>query len=141
MIIAVDFDGTMHDGKYPKIGNPVSGCISNMKKIHDDGHYIIIWTCREGSEQEKMIEWLKKKKIPYDRVNDNHPNRIKEYKSNSRKVHADMYIDNKNILGIPTWDKIYNSISNQSNGKSHALLAILPIVLANSKKNIDSDEE
>jgi len=121
MIIAVDFDGTMHDGAYPKIGNPVSGCVANMKKIHNDGHYIIIWTCREGSEQEKMIEWLKKKEIPYDNINDNHPAKTKEYKSNSRKVHADMYIDDKNILGIPAWDKIHNTITSQNGGNKKAV--------------------
>ncbi|GHT63789.1 hypothetical protein FACS189451_10900 [Bacteroidia bacterium] len=123
MIIAVDFDGTLHDGNYPKIGNPKSGAISAMKKIKDDGHYIVIWTCREGEPQEKMIEWLKKKEIPYDTINDNNPSKTAEYKNNSRKVYADIYIDDKNILGIPSWNKIKEIIigNKKSNSRSYLI--------------------
>jgi hypothetical protein len=116
MILAIDFDGTLHDGTYFNIGMPKPGAVKYMKKIKDEGHYIIIWTCREGDKQQKMKEWLKKKEIPYNVINDNNPVKTAEYKSNSRKVFADMYIDDKNILGVPSWDKIYNMISNKSNG-------------------------
>ncbi len=39
MIIAVDFDGTLHDAEYPNIGEPVKDAVEMMRRIHEDGHH------------------------------------------------------------------------------------------------------
>lgn len=106
MVIAVDFDGTLHSGKWPSIGEPQPWAIDSMKRLKEDGHYLIIWTCREGREQTEMVNWLLEKEIPFDRVNDAHPDNIRVFGSNARKISADLYIDDKQLGGLPTWDDI-----------------------------------
>jgi hypothetical protein len=110
MIIAVDFDGTLHTGKWPNIGAPAPYCIDYMQKLHDDGHYIIIWTCRCGDLLIEAINWMLDKDIPFDRINDNIPSQSILYGSNARKVHAHLYIDDKQIGGLPVWDEIYEYV-------------------------------
>ena len=81
-----------------------------MKKLKKDGHYLIIWTCREGQDQTDMINWLLEKEIPFDRVNDNHPDNIVKYNNNSRKINCDMLIDDLQVGGLPTWEDIYEEV-------------------------------
>ena len=57
MIIAVDFDGTLSMGPYPEIGNPKPYAVEMMNKLKDDGHYIILWTCRRGERLEDALNW------------------------------------------------------------------------------------
>lgn len=69
MIIAVDFDGTLSMGPYPEIGNPKPYAVEMMNKLKDDGHYIILWTCRRGERLEDALNWLLEQGIPFDRIN------------------------------------------------------------------------
>jgi hypothetical protein len=112
MIIAVDFDGTLHAGRYPNIGAPAPYAIDVMTRLHEDGHYIIINTCRGGDLLIQAINWLLLHKIPFDRVNDNEPGNTDKYESNSRKIYAHCYIDDKQVGGLPTWPEIYSYISD-----------------------------
>lgn len=64
MIIAVDFDGTLSMGPYPEIGNPKPYAVEMMNKLKDDGHYIILWTCRRGERLEDALNWLLEQGIP-----------------------------------------------------------------------------
>jgi hypothetical protein len=110
MIIAVDFDGTLHTGEWPAIGEPMPWAADTMRRLKRDGHYLIIWSCREGREQTAMTNWLIEKGIPFDRINDHHPDSIAKYGGDARKVFADLYIDDKQLGGLPDWDEIYNLI-------------------------------
>ncbi len=107
MIVAVDFDKTLHTGEWPSIGEPMPWALDTMRRLKEDGHYLIIWTCREGREQTAMVNWLLWHGFPFDRVNDNHPDDIARYGGNSRKITADLYIDDKNLGGLLAWDEIY----------------------------------
>lgn len=113
MIIAVDFDGTLHVGSWPGIGAvaPYAGDV--MRKLHDDGHYIIINTCRTGDMLVDAINWLLRHDIPFDRVNDNCPLGVEQYGNNSRKIHAHVYVDDKQVGGLPTWPEIYEWITER----------------------------
>ena len=115
MIIAVDFDGTLHAGKWPGIGveAPYAGDV--MRRLHDDGHYIIINTCRTGDMLVDAVNWLLRHDIPFDRVNDNCPVSVEQYGSNSRKIHAHVYIDDKQIGGLPPWREIYEYVTERQN--------------------------
>lgn len=73
MIIAVDFDGTLSMGPYPEIGNPKPYAVEMMNKLKDDGHYIILWTCRRGERLEDALNWLLEQGIPFDRINAHEP--------------------------------------------------------------------
>lgn len=116
MIIAVDFDGTLHAGKWPDIGVEAAYAGDVMRKLRDDGHYIIINTCRTGDMLVDAINWLLRHDIPFDRVNDNSPVSVEQYGSNSRKIHAHVYIDDKQVGGLPTWREIYEWITVRQEG-------------------------
>lgn len=113
MIIAVDFDGTLHTGKWPAIGCVSPHAVEIMQKLSADGHTLIIWTSRDGKELIDAINWLLNHRIPFDRVNDNCPHKTELYGSNSRKVYAHCYVDDKQIGGLPTWPEIYDYITEQ----------------------------
>lgn len=109
MIIAVDFDGTLHLGKFPNIGVPSPDAIKIMKQLKADGHYLIINTARSGDDLINAVNWLLEKDIPFDRINDNHPENVEKYGSNSRKIYAHLYIDDRQVGGLPPWQEIYEN--------------------------------
>lgn len=106
MIIAIDFDGTLHDGEWPNIGQPAWCAADVMRKLKADGHYLIIWTCREGKQLAEAVNWLLEQDMPFDRVNDNEPSSTAFFGNNSRKVNADLYVDDKQVGGLPPWEDI-----------------------------------
>ena len=114
MIIAIDFDGTIVNDKYPEIGfvNPYARKVINQ--LHDEGHYIIIWTCRNGEHLTTAINFLLEQDIHFDRVNDQNPDNRKMYGDSTRKVYADIYIDDKNACGFPGWEEVYRWIRSSS---------------------------
>ena len=111
MIIAVDFDGTLHTGNWPAIGAPAPYAIEVMRRLKADGHYLIIWTCRDRQPLTDAVNWMLRHGIPFDRVNDNDPTKTEKYNSNSRKVYAHCYIDDKQVGGLPMWTDIYDWIA------------------------------
>lgn len=110
MIIAIDFDGTLHHGKWPEIGAAAPYAVDVMKRLKADGHYLIIWTCREGARQTEAINWLLENGIPFDRVNEHCLKSIAQYGYASRKVYAHLYVDDKQVGGLPTWPEIYDHV-------------------------------
>lgn len=118
MILAIDFDGTICIDKYPAIGAPVPYAIDTIQTLHQQGHYIIINTSRDGIRLLEAINWLLAHEIPFDRVNDNHPEVTAKYGSNARKIFADIYIEDRIIDGFPGWLQVYEKIKSQSHSKS-----------------------
>lgn len=103
MIISIDFDGTIVEDHYPDIGKLMPGAKESVRRLHENGNLIIINTCRDGQLLLEAINFLLEHDIPFDRVNDNLPRNTREYESNSRKVFADIYIDDRNLGGFPGW--------------------------------------
>lgn len=116
MIIAIDFDGTVHTGVYPSIGFPRTHAKDVIRSLRDKGHYVIIWTCRTGDDLLKAVNWLLEKGFEFDKINDNHPSNVATYGGNTRKVYADIYIDDKQVGGLPPWKEIENFINKTQNG-------------------------
>lgn len=114
MTIAVDFDGTLHTGAYPSIGDMRPGAREYMQKLKEDGHFLILWTCREGQVLIDAINWMLEQGIPFDRVNDHEPKNKAKYGGTTRKVYADLYIDDKQVGGLPTWEEIYRYVHSES---------------------------
>lgn len=106
MIIAVDFDGVLNATAYPNVGEAIPGAIESMQKLHSLGHTLIIWTCRAGKELQEAIEWLIANEIPFVGVNCNTLDRIKQYSNDSRKISADLYIDDCIVGGFPGWKSV-----------------------------------
>lgn len=98
MILAVDFDGTLtEDGFYPYSGEPIMKNIEYVKKVREDGGKVILWTCREKESLDYAIKWCKDQGIEFDAVNENlyKEKEQREYGYVSRKVYADVYLDDK----------------------------------------------
>ena len=91
MIIAVDFDGTLCQDKYPKIGKPRKSLIKFIKLHKLSGDKLILWTCRSNERLKEAIEWCKEQGIEFDAINENlDPElKIREYGYSCRKVYAD----------------------------------------------------
>ena len=100
-IFAVDFDGTLCKNVWPEIGEPHDEMIASVKRLRQDGHKIILWTCREGDDLNKALSWCADQGLVFDAVNDN-LEEIKEFfGGNSRKIVADFYIDDKALHVLP----------------------------------------
>ena len=123
LTIAVDFDGTIVENRYPKIGKPILFAIETLKKLQDDGHHLILWTYRTGRELEEAVEFCNRRGIDFYAVNKSYPEEIFD-NSLSRKIQADYFIDDRNIGGLMGWGEIYqkldkiSSVSNPTNKKS-----------------------
>lgn len=97
-IYAIDFDGTLCESKFPDIGEPIPSAIEYVKELKEDGHKLILWTCRVGENLDDAVKWCKEQGIEFDAVNENLQEVIDEYGGDSRKVTADYYIDDKNLI-------------------------------------------
>lgn len=113
MTIAVDFDGLLHDGEWPGIGRPKPGALRAMRRLKADGHYLIVWSCRRGRAEGDMEEWLRAWGFPHDSINASRPEHIIEFFGDTRKVYADVYVDDRQVGGLPSWDEIYDLISGK----------------------------
>lgn len=109
MKIAVDFDGTIVEHKYPKIGRALPFAIEVLKALQKRGHQIILWTYRSDVELEEAIQYCHNLGVDFYAVNKNYPEEQVDSKT-PRKVHADVYIDDRNLGGIPPWGEIYKII-------------------------------
>lgn len=97
-IIAVDFDGTLCNSKWPDLGVPNIPLIQTLIKLRRSGSYkLILWTCREGVLLENAVEWCKIQGLEFDAVNANLQAAIDRFGNDSRKISADYYIDDKNM--------------------------------------------
>ena len=108
--IAVDFDGTIVEDRYPEIGKPMPFAIDTLKMLQNEGHRLILWTYRTSSRLQEAVDFCKKNGIEFYAVNKNYPE--EEFNSTSpRKINVDLFIDDRNIGGFPGWGKIYQLIS------------------------------
>ena len=97
-IIAVDFDGTLCEHKYPEIGRANIPLIELMKELRAKGARIILWTCRGGKELSEAVEWCGTFGLAFDAVNENVEDaRFKLKDFGCRKVYANLYIDDRAV--------------------------------------------
>ena len=116
MTIAVDFDGTIVEHKYPKIGKPIPFAIDVLKKIQkEERHTLILWTVREGALLQEAIDYCKEQGLEFYAHNKNFPGEDFEPGKDGRKVSVDRFIDDRNIGGLPDWSVIYKIIKSGRN--------------------------
>jgi len=109
MIIAVDFDGTIVEHRYPLIGKALPNSFKVLKKLKAEGHILILWTYRSGDELNDAIKYCKKNGLEFYAVNNNSKDEDFDI-SNSRKIYADLYIDDRNLFDLPEWNTIYQMV-------------------------------
>ena len=113
MNIAIDFDGTIVEHRYPGIGREIPFAIDTLKMLTQDGHRLILWSVREGQLLEEAVEWCRERGLEFYAVNKDFPEENREDKKFSRKLKVDMFIDDRNIGGLPDWGTIYRMITEK----------------------------
>lgn len=111
MVIAVDFDGTIVEHRYPKIGKEIPFAIDTLLRLRKDGHQLILWTVREGRLLEEAVNFCKERGLEFYSVNSNYTEEEADHRNFSRKLQADVFIDDRNLGGLPSWGTIYEIIS------------------------------
>lgn len=114
MTIAVDFDGTIVEHRYPKIGEEIPFATETLKILAQERHKLILWTVREGELLEEAIEWCRQRGVFFYSVNKDYPEEEKSHNGFSRKLKADLFIDDRNLGGLPDWGTIYQMTMNKS---------------------------
>jgi hydroxymethylpyrimidine pyrophosphatase-like HAD family hydrolase len=108
--IAVDFDGTIVEHDYPKIGKEKLFAFRTLKELEKQGARLILWTFRAGKELEEAVEYCKNNGIEFYAVNKNYPEEIMD-ETISRKIDADIFIDDKNLGGFPGWSEVWQVLN------------------------------
>lgn len=109
--IAVDFDGTIVDHEYPAIGKEKLFAFQTLKELEKKGALIILWTFRTGRELQEAVEFCRSRGLEFYAVNKNYPEEVYNEATTSRKINADIYIDDKNIGGFPGWSNIWQLLN------------------------------
>jgi hypothetical protein len=114
MIIAVDFDGTIVEHKYPAIGEEIPFAIETLKMLRQDGHRIILWSVREGELLDDAVNWCRERGLEFYAVNRDYPEETMDNNPHwSRKLKVDVFIDDRNIGGLPDWGTMYRMIKQR----------------------------
>jgi len=112
MTIAVDFDGTIVEQRYPNIGKQIPFALDTLRALIADGHHVILWTVREGKQLEDAVAFCRERGVEFYAVNSMYPNGTLAGTGGPRKIAADVYIDDSNIGGLPDWAEIYQMITH-----------------------------
>ncbi|KGF19311.1 hypothetical protein HMPREF1640_00330 [Prevotella sp. S7-1-8] len=112
--IAVDFDGTIVEHRYPRIGEERPFATETLRMLINDHHRLILWTVREGHLLQEAIDWCHERGVDFWAVNRDYPEEEVEKNNHfSRKLKADYFIDDRGIGGLPDWGQIYRIISER----------------------------
>lgn len=114
MVIAVDFDGTIVEHRYPAIGRERPFAIETLKKLASERHKLILWTVREGELLDAAVLFCRERGLEFYAVNRDYPEEEEDTNNHfSRKLKADLFIDDRNLGGIPDWGMIYEMINHK----------------------------
>ena len=117
MIIAVDFDGTIVEHRYPEIGEELPFATYTLRKLIDDRHQLILWTVRRGELLEEAVQWCKDHGVEFYAINKSFPEEEIGEKGLYSKVNADLFIDDRNLGGLPNWPIMYKMINENKTWK------------------------
>jgi len=119
-IIAVDFDGTIVEHAYPKIGKEMLFAFATLKALQAKGHKLILWTIRTGHLLDEAVEFCRQNGVEFYAVNKNFPD--EEWTPDlPRKLNADIFIDDRNLGGFPGWSKVWQMLHPEGGDFQHVL--------------------
>ena len=106
----VDFDGTIVEFAFPRIGKPMPDAFRVMKRLQENGYKLVLWTCREdeGYKIDKQfltqaVEFCRENGIEFDGVNEGLPEDEFRPEGVLRRKHGKLVIDDRNFGGFPGW--------------------------------------
>ena len=114
MTIAVDFDGTIVEHAYPAIGKELPFATATLRQLIRDGHQLILWSVREGKLLEEAVKWCEERGVHFYAVNKDLGEddlNMQDKRFYSRKLKVQMFIDDRNLGGLPDWGVIYQVIA------------------------------
>lgn len=112
-IIAVDFDGTIVDDRYPEVGKAKMFAFETLRQFQQEGYRLILWTYRSGQPLADAVEFCKKNGIEFYGINNSFEGEDFDPTKQSRKINADIFIDDRNLGGFPGWGEVYQIITNK----------------------------
>lgn len=108
--IAVDFDGTIVEHAFPSIGKEQLFAFQTLKELNKRGYKLVLWTFRAGKELDEAVEFCRKNGVEFYAVNKSYPE--EEFDDTiSRKIDADIYIDDRNLGGFPGWSAVWQMLN------------------------------
>lgn len=119
-VIAVDFDGTIVEHKYPNIGKEMLFAFATLKALQEKGHHLILWTYREGELLQEAVDYCAENGLVFYAVNESYLGESKEV-SYSRKLNADLFIDDRNLGGFVGWDEVWQMLHPDGGAFIHKL--------------------
>ncbi len=102
LILAIDFDATLAEHQFPRIGPEVPEAINWCKVFQKLDAKLILWTVRQdgpkmGDVRTAAVNWCKDRGLVFDAVN----NDLAVYQfDQGNKIYAHIYIDDA-ALGCP----------------------------------------
>ncbi len=122
MVIAIDFDGTIVEHAYPAIGRPIPFAIETLLQLQKENHKLILWTVREGQLLQDAIDYCAERGLYFYAENANYPGENRA--DAARKLGVDMFIDDRNLGGLPDWGVIYQAVkATQDKGNALRIMA------------------
>jgi hydroxymethylpyrimidine pyrophosphatase-like HAD family hydrolase len=116
--IAIDFDGTIVEHEFPRIGKEMLFAFATIKELHKKGHKLILWTYRTGDLLDEAVEYCKKNGVEFYAVNKNYPE--EEFTPDiARKLIADIFIDDRNVGGFLGWSAIWQILHPEGGEFNH----------------------
>lgn len=119
-IIAIDFDGTIVEHRYPEIGPEMLFAFETIRELQKKGHRLILWTYRTGKFLDDAVEYCHQNGLEFYAVNANFPGET-HLEMGSRKIYADVYIDDRNLGGFPGWINIWQQLHPEGREFLHQL--------------------
>lgn len=113
-VIAIDFDGTLCENKYPEIGPPRWGVIFKALSEKQKGAALILWTCRTGKKLDDAVSACAKWGLTFDAVNENLPSWVAAWNNDPRKIGATEYWDDRAKSTIDAKD--FGKLESKVNG-------------------------
>jgi hypothetical protein len=113
MTIAVDFDGTIVKHRYPDIGEEIPFAVDTLKALQQRHHKLILWSVREGELLDEAVDWCRKRGLEFYAINRDYPEETTDNNPHfSRKLKVDVFIDDRNLGGLPDWGTIFDMIDH-----------------------------
>jgi hypothetical protein len=117
LVIAVDFDGTIVEHKYPQIGKTMPFAFETLKELQKRNHRLLLWTFRHGATLDEAVEFCRQNGVEFYAVNKSFPEEQFDPEQMSRKLDCDLFIDDRNVGGFPGWGRIFQMIHPEAAGE------------------------